>query len=255
MEWRDEGLIIGLRRHGETSLIVELMTRHHGRHLGIVKGGRSRRMQPLMQQGNSVDAVWRARLEEHLGLWQLDVTQARASAIMDSGIALNGIGLLAELLRLLPERDPHAELFEMALAVTGQFGDAMMGAELMVRFELALLAELGFGVDLSACAATGQRENLCYVSPKSARAVSAEAGRPYADRLLPLPEFLLGAPGSARDWQSIESGFAMTGHFLRREVFEARNIPSPDCRRAFVAALQRLFDRNRSEATPISGKL
>lgn len=239
MEWRDEGLIIGLRRHGETSLIVELMTRSHGRHLGIVKGGRSKRMQPLMQQGNSVEAVWRARLEEHLGLWQLDVLEARASAIMESGLALNGIGLLAELLRLLPERDPHAGLYEMALAVTGQFGQPLLAGELMVRFELALLAELGFGVDLSACAATGRCDDLIYVSPKSARAVSADAGRPYADRLLLLPAFLLASPGSAREWSALEAGFAMTGHFLRREVFEARHMAAPDCRRAFIAAVQR----------------
>ncbi|MGE3245636.1 MAG: DNA repair protein RecO [Beijerinckiaceae bacterium] len=240
MEWRDEGLIIGLRRHGETSLIVELMTRAHGRHLGVVKGGRSRRMQPLMQQGNSVEAVWRARLEEHLGLWQLDVTEARAASIMDSAVSLNGIGLLAELLRLLPERDPHEQLYEMALAIATHLQEPLLAAELMVRFELALLSELGFGIDLAACAATGQRNDLVYVSPKSARAVSRDAGLPYHDRLLALPGFLQSAPGSAADWREIASGFELTGHFLKREVFEARNIPVPDVRRAFVAANERM---------------
>lgn len=239
MEWRDEGLIIGLRRHGETSLIVELMTRAHGRHLGIVKGGRSRRMQPLMQQGNSVEVVWRARLEEHLGLWQLDVTQARASAIMESGVALAGIGLLAELLRLLPERDPHAGLYDMALAIAGHLHEPLLAGELMVRFELALLGDLGFGIDLESCAATGTREDLAYVSPKSARAVSRAAGLPYHDRLLPLPEFLLRNPGSATEAQAIAEGFRLTGYFLEREVYGVRNAALPDVRRGFLAAVER----------------
>jgi DNA repair protein RecO (recombination protein O) len=236
MEWRDEGLIIGLRKHGETSLIAEVMTRDHGRHLGIVKGGRSRRMQPLMQQGNSVEAVWRARLEEHLGQWQLDVTAARAGAIMNSGLALAGIGLLAELLRLLPERDPHTGLYEMALAIMDHLDDALLAGELLVRFELALLQELGFGIDLDSCAATGSRQELVYVSPKSARAVSRSAGLPYHDRLLVLPAYLQAEPGSAKDWSAIVSGFALTGHFLEREVFLVRDVLIPAARRTFIAA-------------------
>lgn len=239
MEWRDTGMIIGLRKHGETSLIVELMTRDHGRHLGIVKGGRSRRNQPLMQQGNGVDALWRARLEEHLGLWQLDVTSARAGAIMESGLALSGIGLLAELLRLLPERDPHTGLYDMALAIADNLDNPALAAELLVRFELALLGELGFGIDLEACAATGTRNDLIYVSPKSARAVSRDAGEPYKDRMLPLPQFLLTGPNLICDWKFLEEGFELTGYFLKREVYAARNIPVPDTRRAFLAAAEK----------------
>lgn len=239
MEWRDEGMIIGLRRHGETSLIVELMTRAHGRHLGVVKGGRSRRMQPLMQQGNSVEAVWRARLEDHLGLWQLDVTEARAGDILGSSLALNGIGLVAELLRLLPERDPHENLYEMAVAIAETFSQPLLAGELMVRFEMAMLAELGFGIDLAECAATGRREDLVYVSPKSARAVSREAGLPYRDRLLLLPDFLLGAPGQSVNWDAIEAGFVLTGFFLQREVYDARGMALPECRRSFIIAAAR----------------
>lgn len=242
MEWRDEGLIIGLRRHGETSLIVELMTRVHGRHLGILKGGRSRRMQPLMQQGNSVDAVWRARLEEHLGLWQMDVTEARASTIMDSGLALSGIGLVAELLRLLPERDPHAGLYEMALAIAGHLDQPLLAGELMVRFELAVLSELGFGIDLLECAATGRKDDLIYVSPKSARAVNREAGLPYHGKLLPLPSFLLAEPGSAGGLEEVRAGFELTGYFLNREVYLARGMHAPDCRRAFISAMEKTQD-------------
>jgi len=239
MEWRDEGLIIGLRKHGETSLIVELMTREHGRHMGIMKGGRSRRLQPMMQPGNSVRAVWRARLEEHLGLWQLDVTSARAGAIMASGLALSGLGLLGELLRLLPERDPHSQLYAMAEAIVEHLDNGRLAGELMVRFELALLREVDFGIDLESCAATGGRQDLAYVSPKSARAVSREAGLPYHDRLLPLPPFLSAEPGSAPDWDMIADGFRLTGFFLEREVYAVRNAPLPDVRRSFVAAAEK----------------
>jgi len=253
MEWRDSGLIIGLRRHGETSLIVEVMTRDHGRHLGVVRGGRSRRQAPLMQQGNSVEAVWRARLEEHLGQWSLEVTAVRAGAIMTSPLALAAMGLLGEHLRLLAERDPHRSLFEMAESIAGcleawdgapspcgdpaaSAGRVLMLGELLVRFELAVLAGLGFGIDLSACAATGAGEDLVYVSPKSGRAVSRSAGAPYHDRLLPLPRFLLEGPGALADHQEVAAGFALTGYFLRRRVFEPRNRPPPDCRRAFEVA-------------------
>ena len=251
MEWRDEGLIIGLRKHGETSVIAELMTRDHGRHLGIVKGGRSRRMQPLMQPGNSVSAVWRARLEDHLGLWQLDVTEARAGAIMGSGHALAGIGLLGELLRLLPERDPHANLYDMAQAITANLDEALLGAELLVRFELKLLQELGFGIDLEQCAATGSRDDLVYVSPKSARAVSRGAGQPYHDKLLPLPGFLQEGPGSAAGWAHISEAFQLTGYFLEREVYVVRNSPMPDSRRSYLAAAERALVRaNHGNARP-----
>lgn len=239
MEWRDEGLIIGLRRHGETSLIVELMTRGHGRHLGIVRGGRSRRMQPLMQQGNSVDALWRARLEEHLGMWQLDVTAERAGSIMGSALALSCVGLLAELLRLLPERDPHRGLYEMASAIIAHTDEPRLIGELMVRFEVALLGELGFGLDLTRCAATGVQEDLIYVSPKSGRAVCREAGQPYRERLLALPEFLLRDPGESVALSDLQKGFELSGYFLKRDVFLPRNATVPESRRSLLRILER----------------
>lgn len=236
MEWHDEGLIIGLRRHGETSVIVELMTRGHGRHMGIVKGGRSRRHQAALQQGNSVEVVWRARLEEHLGLFQLDVTQSRAATIMESGAALAGIGSIGEMLRLLPERDSHPGLYAMASTIADHLADLPLAAALMVRFELALLGELGFGLDLEACAATGSRQDLIYVSPKSGRAVCASAGEPYRERMLPLPAFLgdhsaLMAPQSPAH---VAQGFRLTGFFLERDVFSARGQVMPGSRQKFI---------------------
>ncbi|MDH7794633.1 MULTISPECIES: DNA repair protein RecO [unclassified Beijerinckia] len=237
MEWRDEGIIIGLRKHGETSLIVELMTRAHGRHMGIVKGGRSRRMQPTLQQGNSVEVTWRARLEEHLGLFTLEVGKARAAEIMATPLALAGINLIGELLRLLPERDPHETLYEMASAMADRLGDQQFGPALMVRFELEVLSELGFRLDLSQCAATGTNDALIYVSPKTGRAVSASAGEPYKDRLLPLPAFL-----HSMSWQyapskaEIADGFRLTGYFLDRDVLQPRGGSDKLVRRSYLAA-------------------
>lgn len=236
MEWRDEGLIIGVRRHGESSAIVELMTRAHGRHLGIVKGGRSRRMQPVLQQGNSVGVVWRARLEEHLGVYAIEPVRQRAAALMESGLALAGVNLIGAWLRFLPERDPHETLFEMVEALVDHLGDARLAPALMARFELAVLSELGFGLDLERCAATGARDELTWVSPRTGRAVSRAAGEPWADRLLSLPAFLrddsLQVEASDAD---LANAYRLIGHFLERDVLAPRGLKEPEARRAWLA--------------------
>lgn len=236
MEWSDEGLIIGIRKHGESSVIVEAMTREHGRHLGIVKGGRSARMRPLLQQGNSVELVWRARLEEHLGIYAIEGTTQRAARIMASASALHALHLIGALLRLLPERDPHPALHETAELIADHCDDMRIAPALIVRMELAVLSELGFQLDLAACAATGVREELIYVSPKSARAVSRAAGEPYRERLLPLPGFLRAAesPTSAQD---VRDGFRLTGFFLERDIFAPRGLRMPESRAAYIGAL------------------
>ena len=238
MEWRDEGLIIGLRKHGESSVIVELMTRVHGRHLGIVKGGRSKRLQPVLQQGNSVEIVWRARLEEHLGLYQLEESRSRASRIMESGMALAGIGLIGDLLRLLPERDPHEGLYDMACAVAEHLDQPAISPQLMVRFEMTVLRELGFGLDLSECVATGVREDLIYISPKSGRAVCRSAGEPWKDKLLPLPGFLAQGLGPEEHVEAddLQQAFRLTGYFLQRDIFGPRQLGLPDGRTRFLTA-------------------
>jgi DNA repair protein RecO (recombination protein O) len=238
MEWRDEGLIIGIRRHGENSAIVELMTRAHGRHLGIVKGGRSRRMQPVLQPGNSVGVVWRARLEEHLGVYAVEPTRERAGALMASGLALAGVNLIAAWLRFLPERDPHEILFGMVEALADHLDDPSIAPALMARFELAVLSELGFGLDLEQCAATGAREDLVWVSPRTGRAVSRAAGEPWADRLLPLPVFL-SVDSALRNVPraDIESAHRLIGHFLERDVLAPRGLKEPEARTAWLVRL------------------
>ncbi|MBI3700257.1 MAG: DNA repair protein RecO [Afipia sp.] len=243
MEWVDEGIVLGVRRHGESSAIVELMTRSHGRHLGLVRGGAGSRMRPLLQPGNSVSATWRARLDEHLGYYAIEATKLRAATMFASSHAVYGVTHLASLVRLLPERDPHEDIYEMMESTLDDFDHAANAGAHLVRFELAMLAELGFGLDLSACAASGTNDDLIYVSPKSGGAVSREAGEPWRDRLLRLPPFLLSDEGgnhpSSWSGQDLEDGFRLTGLFLLRNVLEPRGQGHSDARDGFIAAVAR----------------
>ncbi len=239
MEWRDEGIILGTRKHGETSVILEVMTRGHGRHLGMVRGGRSRRMQPLLQAGNRVDVLWRARLDEHMGLYQVEPLELHAARLFDSACAVYGLQTIAAHLRLLPERDPHENLFETLALLLDHLDEPASAGELVVRFELLVLDELGFGLDLSKCVATGVREDLAYVSPKSGRAVSRDAGAPWADKMLVLPAFLRRGSGMRADLAAMEDAFRLTGFFMGRHVYEPRGINAPEARAGFLAALRK----------------
>jgi DNA repair protein RecO (recombination protein O) len=241
MEWRDEGIILCTRRHSETSAILEVMTGAHGRHLGLVRGGRGRRMQPLLQPGNRVELHWRARLDEHLGLYQVEPLELNAARLFDSAVAVFGLQTLAAHLRLLPERDPHRTLYETLGLVIGHLEDPVSAAELLIRFELLVLDELGFGLDLSQCAATGSRDDRAYVSPKTGRAISRSAGSPWQDRLLSLPAFLQRGAGRRGSPAEIEAAFRLTGFFFGRHVYEARGIEPPQARAAFLSALSRQF--------------
>lgn len=239
MNWNDEGIILSVRQHGETAAVVELLTRQHGRHPGLVYGGRSRRLRPVLQIGNHVDAVWKARLAEHLGHVTVELRRGYAAEAMSDAKALAALTSLTALAHLLPERDPHPSLFEVSLFVLGFLDDPSVWPALMVRWEMALLDELGFGLDLSACAATGSNDQLIYVSPKSGRAVSASAGEPYRDRLLALPAFLAGRGQAGVTEADIASGFALTGHFLATRVLAPREMTMPDARRRMVELVGR----------------
>lgn len=247
MEWRDEGIILGTRKHGETSAILEVMTRAHGRHLGMVRGGRSRRMQPVLQPGNRVDLVWRARLDEHLGLFQVEALELHAARLFDSACAVYGLQTIAAHLRLLPERDPHAGLYDTLCLMLAHLDTPSAAGELIVRFELLVLEELGFGLDLARCAATGQAEDLAFVSPKSGRAVSRAAGAPWAERMLALPAFLRGGAGLRPDLAAMEDAFRLTGFFLARHVYEPRGIDTPEARAGLIAALRRVLSHREGE--------
>jgi DNA repair protein RecO (recombination protein O) len=235
MEWRDEGVILSVRRHGETSAIAEILTAGHGRAMGLVRGGRSRQQRPVLQAGNAVQAVWRARLEEQLGTFTLEPLELRAGAIMEEPFRLAGLATLAGLAQLLPEREPHRRVYEALRVVLDAIEDDALWPALLVRWELGLLEELGFGLDLSRCAATGVRENLAYVSPRSGKAVSAEAGAPFHDCLFRLPGFLQ-AGGSAPPADVIE-GLKLAGYFLERHVFEPRGMRLPEQQEWIISAL------------------
>jgi DNA repair protein RecO (recombination protein O) len=238
MQWTDEGIVLGVRRHGEGSGVLELMTRTHGRHSGMVRGASGPRLSPILQAGNSVSATWRARLDEHLGHFTVEGLKLRAADFFSAPHAIYGVGHLAALMRLLPERDPHEGLYNDFCSLLEFLHDPVRSAPSVVRFELKLLSELGFGLDLEKCAATGEMSDLIYVSPKSGRAVSREAGAPWADRMLRLPVFLRAGevlPGA----NDIADGFALTGFFFSRYVMEPRGLSFGDERAHFISALSR----------------
>ncbi|WP_349360444.1 DNA repair protein RecO [Stappia sp.] len=246
MEWSDEGIILATRRHGESSLILEVMTRARGRHLGLVRGGRSRRQQATLQPGNTVSLVWRARLDHHLGTFTAEAVTLRAADLMRAASGVYGLQAVAALLHLLPERDPHPQLHAGLETILAHLHAPDVAGPLMVHFELQVLADLGFGLDLSECAATGTTDDLVYVSPKSGRAVSRSAGLPYHDRMLPLPAFLNEASrASGRssagdvDPATLADAFRLTGFFLNRHVYEPRGLAPSPARDGFIEAVRR----------------
>jgi DNA repair protein RecO (recombination protein O) len=235
MEWRDEGIVLAVRGHGETSAIAEILTEGHGRCLGLVRGGRSRHMRPVLQAGNLVSLLWRARLEEHLGNFTLEPVSLRAGFIIENALRLTGLGSLTALAQVLPEREPHPKLYHAMRIVLEAIDHDELWPALMVRWEMGLLDELGFGLDLSKCASTGEDAELVYVSPKSGKAVSRAAGAPYHDRLFGLPDFLKGGPAATS--QQVCEGMKLTGYFLERHVFHPRNVPMPQARNMLEQAL------------------
>jgi DNA repair protein RecO (recombination protein O) len=217
MDWQDEGIVLSVRPHGETAALAELLTREHGRHLGLVHGGRSRLKRPLLQPGNVLDVRWRARMAEQLGMFEIEMKQPYAAKVFDSRLGLAGLECLTTLSRLLPERDPHPNLFEVTLFVLGYLEDDDM-------------EELGFGLDLTACAVTGGIQDLAYVSPRTGRAVSLAAGAPYREKLLRLPALFTKAGVKGANRVEIGDALSLTGHFLSRDVLEPRGLVMPDVR-------------------------
>ncbi len=232
MEWSDDAIVLSVRGHGETSAIVDALTRAHGRHAGLVRGGASRKVKAVLQPGNSLHVVWRARLSEHLGSYTAEPARLRSGQLMERRAALTGLNAFTAMAAaMLPEREPHLAVYEAALVlleamVDGQFAD---WAPLYVRWEAGLLDELGFGLDLSQCAATGATEDLTHVSPKSGRAVSQAAAAPYRERMLALPAFLLGSQNALAP-ADIVAGLRLTGHFLLERVLAPHGRPLPAAR-------------------------
>lgn len=238
MEWRDEGAVIAVRRHGESAAIVELFTAEHGRHAGVVRGGAGRRMAPLMQPGAQLQVTWRARLEDHLGAYTVEPLQSRAEVLGDRA-ALAGLNAVCALLHFaLPEREAHRDLYRKSMTMLDMLGRSELWPVAYLRWEMAVLEELGFGLDLASCAVTGALDDLVFVSPKSGRAVSAEGAGEWADRLLPLPPEMLGGGDGSRE--NVLAGLRTTGHFLTHWLAYAQgDKPLPEARARLVDRLGR----------------
>lgn len=236
MEWSGQGLVVGVRKHGENSVIVEVMSHGRGRHSGLVRGGRSPKMAALLQAGNTLHLTWRARLDEHLGLFQVELSKPRAAFLIADRQALYASQLLCSHLRLLPERNPQDRLLDQVLTILDSELDDQERAQMLTLFELMLLDDLGFGLDLSSCAVSGETVGLTHVSPRTGRAVTASAGGKYLDRLFALPAYF--SQYTRAEIPDILSAFALTGHFLDVHVWNARGIDPPTVRAQIITSLQ-----------------
>ncbi|MGH1369632.1 MAG: DNA repair protein RecO [Maritimibacter sp.] len=239
MEWRDQGALLSVRKHGETSVIVEVFTADHGRHAGVVRGGTSRKIAPMLQPGAQLDLTWRARLQDHLGVFSVEPVKSRAAAVMSDRLALAGLNAMTALLMFaLPEREVHPQLYDKTISMLDLLGQPEPWPVGYLQWEIALLEALGYGLDLSECAATGTKDDLIYVSPRSGRAVSRGGAGEWADRMLPLPPELLGHV--TEDLAGVGDGLKTTGHFLLTSLAMAQgNTPIPDARARFVDLINR----------------
>lgn len=237
MEWQEDATLLCVRNHGENAVIVDVLTHNQGRFAGLVRGGAGRRLRPLLQAGNRLHVTWKARLEEHLGAMTVEMLHARAGEAMLDPLQLSALTAATSMIRVLPERQPYPRLAELFETLMDALDDIDMWPALFVRFELALLDEMGFGLDLSTCAATGDNAGLTHISPRSGRAVSAAAAVPYLDKLYNLPAFFLDPTANVTN-TDIQDGFDVTGHFLARRLFFNLEKPMPEMR---AMMLKRLF--------------
>jgi DNA repair protein RecO (recombination protein O) len=251
MDWTDDGIVISARKHGESAVILSLLTREHGRHAGLVRGGASSRSRGVYQTGNLVRAAWRGRLPEHLGSYSCEMLRGYAGPLLDDAQRLGALGAFCSLLeRALPEHEPHPALFEDSLHLLDLLsvpaagahksqGVADQWAPAYVRWELALLRDLGYGLDLASCALTGETDGLAFVSPNTGRAVTAQAAEPWRGKLLPLPDFLQeNGDAYGADLAAVRDGLALTGWFLERYLFAPQNLNLPAARTRFVEAFR-----------------
>ena len=239
MDWRGTGILLTVRRHGESSAIIEVFTPERGKHAGVVRGGASRKVAPVLQPGAQLDLAWRARLEDHIGTFAIEPLRSRAALVMGNRLALAGLNAVTGLLTFcLPERAPFPALYQRTEQLLDLLGQDDVWPLAYLRWEMALLEEMGFGLDLTSCAVTGATEGLVYVSPKSGRAVSAAGAGDWVDRLLPLPPVLRGE-GAAPDTEVAEA-LRTTGYFLADRLAPAMGSrPLPEARARFVAAFSR----------------
>jgi len=252
MHWREPGIVLAVRRHGESALVVHALTRGHGRHAGLVHGGQGRRGRTVFQVGNAVELTWRARLDEHLGTYSGELATGHAAHVMDDPLRLAGLASAAAMAEAgLPEREPHARVYDGLAALLDALDRDRGWASAYARWELALLAELGFGLDLGRCAATGTASDLVYVSPKSGQAVSRGAGDAYRARLLPLPKFLISEAQPNRE--DVLDALRLSGYFWEQRLFRPHGRKLPAARTRFVDRLGRKAARPGAPAPSSTG--
>ena len=230
MDFNEEAFVLSARSHGDTGVVAELLTETHGRRAAYVAGGASRKMKPFLQPGARVIVDYRARTSDHLGSARLEPVGEGPSALFEDSMALTGLAAAAAVAQgALPEREPHPGAFMAFEALMAAFAIPEVWPAIFVRFEAGLLEDLGFGLDLSSCAVSGSMDDLVWVSPRTGRAVSRDAGAPYADKLLVLPPFMLGAQAGLGPGD-VGAGLTLTGHFLEQFVFHPQNRPIPSAR-------------------------
>lgn len=240
MNWQESGYILSVRRHGESAAIIDILTRERGRHSGLVYGGNSKRLRPVLQYGNKVQANWKARLEDQLGHFTVEMEHSHSDILFGEASALDALMSACSLLTItLPEREAHARLFDGFEILLESLSEGEVWPAVLVRFELGLLQELGFGLDLTKCAVTGEGNDLTHVSPNSGRAVSKPAAEPYKDRLLPLPPFLVRQDLLEASVEEVKAGFDLTGYFLESRVLSPHSKNLPDARRRMLDRLCR----------------
>jgi DNA repair protein RecO (recombination protein O) len=234
MEWRSVGILLAARKHGETSLIIDTFCPGHGRYLGVVKGGASRKFAPILQVGAQLDLTWKARLQDHLGSFKVELVRARTVHAMSDRILAAGLTSVSTILsRVLPERQAYDNFYRTTEDLLDLLNQPNIWPMAYLRWELELLTVLGYGLDLSKCAVSGSTEKLRYVSPRTGRAISEQAAGEWVSKLLHLPSIILKGSGNS---DSIIDGLKLTGYFLTRKVFNELSVRSP------VSERQRFVD-------------
>jgi DNA repair protein RecO (recombination protein O) len=236
MEWVDDAIVLGARPFGEGKLVAEVFARAHGRFGGVVHAGR--KSMPILQSGNLVHCGWKARLAEQLGFYSpLELVEPHATRLLDDPIALAGLSSAMSLIRVAtPERQAYPQLYDALIVLIEAMPQNDIWPALYARFELGLLAALGYGLDLSRCAVTGETENLGWVSPRTGRAATVDAGAPHAEVLLKLPPFLTN-PEAELESGDVADAFALAGFFLERRVFDVKGEGMPQARARLIERL------------------
>ena len=219
MEWNDQGILLAVRAHGESAAIIDVLTQRHGRHAGLVRGGSSRKFAALLQPGNLLSLSWKARLEEQLGSFSVELKRANSGHILSSRQKLYGFNALSAMLaRYLPEREVNESIFGAVVDILSRYQSELFWQHKYCLFELEFLNALGYGLDLSQCAATGQSDDLAYVSPKTGRAVSRDGAKGWENRLLVFPEFLQQDELRPISSTEFRQSLTLSGYFFAKHV-------------------------------------